>query len=176
MATTCKLIAKSVVGSGGTATITLDNIPGTYTDLVLLMSGRASGNSGLFLIRFNNDSGSNYSNRIVYGNGGSAGSQSNSGAASINVGISNAGAINWSATTASTFSNFTMYVPNYSGSTNKSVSCEVAVENNSSTGYNVAHAGLWSDTSAITRIDLLGNGAETFSQHTSAYLYGITKS
>ena len=40
MATTLNLISKQTVGSAGASSITFSNIPQTYTDLKVIISGR----------------------------------------------------------------------------------------------------------------------------------------
>ena len=72
------------------------------------------------------------------------------------------------------FANVEMYVPNYAGSTNKSVSATGAQEANSSSAFLMATAGLWSNTAAITSIKIFGNAAN-LAADTTACLYGITK-
>ena len=70
---THNLIQTVTVGAGGTAAINFTSIPQTYTDLIVYVSGRydnaVSFNAGA--LRFNNDSGNNYSYRVLRGNGSS---------------------------------------------------------------------------------------------------------
>lgn len=53
------------------AGVTFSSIPQTFTDLVLVASGRESAN-GYFKINFNGDTANNYSRTILRGNGTSA--------------------------------------------------------------------------------------------------------
>jgi hypothetical protein len=82
------------------------------------------------------------------------------------------------ATTANTFSNTEVYIPNYAGSTNKSISVDAVNEANSSTDFVYGlflNAGIRSNTAAITAIRfslLVGN----FVQYSTATLYGIKNS
>lgn len=165
MATTMKLIAKNVLGST-TASVTLSSIPQTgYTDLLLAVSARNNGNQGNLRLAFNGAT-TNLSSRYVLGSGTAA--SSNSVAYILCVGVA------WGATTANTFGNLTAYIPNYTGSTHKSVSIEGTTENNATESYIAAAAGLWADTSAISSIEMtLNNGS--FVAGSSFYLYGITK-
>jgi hypothetical protein len=172
MATTYTLISSVTVGSGGAANMDFTSIPATYTDLLVKVSARQSGSSGTMFTRFNNSS-SNYSMRTLYGNGTSAGSQNASSQAQIDP-LSNAANVNWSATTASTFSNFEIYIPNYTSSNNKSASIDVVVEQNATNGFQLLEATLWSDSSVIDRITFIPCGVETFVQYSTAYLYGIS--
>ncbi len=68
-------IATTTVGSGGTASVTFSSISQTYTHLQirwLMRSNRASGTNDGLQVRFNSDTGSNYSNHLLYGDGSGA--------------------------------------------------------------------------------------------------------
>jgi hypothetical protein len=76
--------------------------------------------------------------------------------------------------TANTFGNGEIYIPNYAGSTQKSVSADAVAENNSATYiYSALNAGLWTGTAAITSIKLL-IPSYNFVQYSTAYLYGVS--
>lgn len=169
-----KHIQTITVGAGGAATIDFQNIPGSYTDLVIFTSLRQSnGNTNaLPFITLNGTSSSNQSYRGLFGDG--------SGVFSTSYSI-----IYWPVSrdnydTASTFANTMIYIPNYTQSTNKSISIESVFENNGTAARQFLGAGLWSNTAAITRV-VLQSGDNTaapayvFNQHSSASLYGITK-
>ncbi|CAB4158527.1 hypothetical protein UFOVP710_8 [uncultured Caudovirales phage] len=159
------------VGAGGAADITFSTIPNTYTDLVIKFSGRNTGteSSGYTdgIIRFNGST-TGYAERMVVG----------LGTTTTSVNQTSTG-IKWffansSITTASTFGNSEMYIPNYAGSTNKSVSIDTVVDNNSATVNVLAlTAGLWSNTSAITSISITP-GSGNWAQYSTAYLYGVS--
>jgi hypothetical protein len=181
MANTYTLIASSTVGSGGAANIDFTSIPGTYTDLKVLVSGRTTQASNIrdyFLIRFNSST-SGYNRIWLYGyDSNVAGSGSATGATYGFVGT-----INGVDSTASTFNNAEIYVPNYASSKKKSFSVDVVTENNSATTWMVNFtAGLWDNTAAITSITLFPAGGDissptgNFAQHSTAYLYGIKNS
>ena len=172
MATTCKLIAKNVLGSD-TASVTFSSIPGTYTDLLLIISARTDrGNNGdAILTQFNGDTGNNYSNRSLYATGSSAVSASWPGVSGIYL----VQATTAASDTANTFGNSETYIPNYAGSTNKSVSHTGVQENNAATSYMSADAGVWSNTAAITSIVLKPFNGTNFKSASSFFLYGITK-
>lgn len=165
MATTCKLIAKQTLGSA-VSTISFSSIPGTYTDLVLIGSLRSTHSGAVDLLISFNSTTTGYSRRTLYTTGTSALSFSDS--------LRTIGAIAGTNFTADTFSSTEAYIPNYSGSTNKSVSCTNAAENNGTSVWLEAQALLWSNTAAITAIDL-SPSAGNFAVNTSVYLYGISK-
>jgi hypothetical protein len=171
MANTFVKIASVTVGSGGAATIDFTSIPSTYTDLCLKVSARQSGASTAVKVQFNSDtSTANYQQRRVYGNGAAATSDSSTSLGWINpIGLTGSG------NTASTFGNFEMYLPNYAGSNNKSISFDTVTEENGTTAFATLTAGLWLQTSAITAIKLTPN-AGTLDQYSTATLFGIKNS
>ncbi len=168
MATTCKLIGKAEAGSGGAATFTFNSIPATYTDLWLLISSRSEGSAAQIQMKLNNIT-SGYSYRSIFGDGSTAASYSGSGDSYFRLQYSTG-----TNQTANTFSSIEVYIPNYAGSTAKSVSITATMENNATSSNLVPMAGLQSSTAAITDITLTQDGAD-FAQYSTAYLYGITK-
>jgi hypothetical protein len=157
------------VGSGGAANITFSNIPQTYTDLQILVSAR-TGNSSVTdgLIVTPNGSTTGFSWRRLFGDG--TGASSGSSTSNLEVGL-----INGATSTASTFANSSVYIPNYTGSTNKSFSGDSVSETNGTTSYQSFYATLWSNTAAITSLVLTTGSGQNFSQHTTATLYGISR-
>jgi hypothetical protein len=174
MATTCKLIAKNVLGSN-TASVTFSDIPQTgYTDLVMICSARSTRSATVDenFVRFNSDSGTTkYSNRNLFGSGSAAGSSSDYGRGS---GYLYCGITVGDTATSNTFSSTEIYIPNYAGSTNKSVSSTSISETNATTAYITTQAGLWSDTAAITSILILPENG-SWKSGSSFFLFGISK-
>ena len=71
MTATYDCIATTTLSSAQSS-VTFSSISGSYTDLIIISDAiLASGNDALGL-RFNSDSGSNYSYTFMYGNGTSA--------------------------------------------------------------------------------------------------------
>jgi hypothetical protein len=155
------------VGSGGAATVTFSSIPQTYTDLVLKVSARLDVNDVQVKMYFNADStAANYSWRRIYGDGASA--TSDSGTNLIN------GSANGANSTASTFGNMEVYIPNFTSSNKKSSSADHITENNATTAYATLAASLWQGTAAISSVTLLPNTTGNFAQHSTFTLYGIS--
>jgi len=171
MPTFTQIGSAQVAGSGGVASFDFTSIPSTYTDLVVKISGRSLRATEIrdeMQVRFNNDSGSNYSYKNIRGSGSAAISQgSSSSTAIIRDDVPASGA------TSSTFSNHEIYIPNYAGSTQKSVSIDATMENNATESYMYLTAGLWTGTAAINRITLTCE-VSTFAQYSTAYLYGVS--
>ena len=158
------------VGSGGASSIEFTSIPQTYTDLQIVLSGRQSVAGGTNVNMKFNGSSSGYTNRNIISAAGTVASESSVlGTSSIKIGFIPEN-VNY---TASTFSNQYVYIPNYAGSNNKSVSTDNAMENNSTSVYFGLFAGLWSNSSAITSIALTCESGN-FVQYSTATLYGVT--
>jgi hypothetical protein len=175
MATTYTLIASNTVGSGGAASVTFSSIAATYTDLLLKYSSRnndASANYDPIYVSFNGTpSGTAYSGRNLYGVGSAVGSQNDSSDSSFIYNYTNA-----QLSTANTFSNCELYIPNYTSSNYKSISADNSTENNSASNNSlVLSAGLWSNSTAISSIILTPSGG-SFVQYSTFYLYGISNS
>ena len=168
MPNTFQLISAVTVGSGGASSIEFTSIASTYTDLCVKVSGRNSVNSTGVAINFNSNT-SGYSYRRVWGDGSSANSGSGS-SLTLMEGILGLPQNNY---TASTFGNFEIYIPNYAGSANKSVSVDAVTENNATTSYTELYAGLWANSAAITAIKLTPADSGNFLQYSTAYLYGV---
>lgn len=171
MANTYTLIASSTVGSGGAASIDFTSIASTWTDLVLKVSARSNQASGndFIKLRFNSDSGSNYTYRRLYGTGSATGSDNSGGLSTSTV----TAYMSIAGDTANTFGNGELYIPNYAGGNYKSISVDGVAENNASTEYSSLVASLWNSNSAITSINLTPNNGTLFVQYSTAYLYGV---
>ena len=166
MPATYDLIASTNI-SAGSSVISYQSLSASYTDFVLVASNVTGSVAGTTLyLRFNNDSGSNYSNTEMYGNGTSAASSRNTSFTVIPMmyfitqGTLQTGQI------------AIAHIMNYS---NTSVYKTVLVRENNATDPNYpgtgAIVGLWRNTAAINRIDVSNNGY-TFNGGTLT-LYGI---
>jgi hypothetical protein len=163
------LIETKTLGTAQAA-IEFTSIPEDGTDLVVIASVRnttTGASDTAFQIRFNGST-TTYSERTLFGDGSSA--SSFSGTSSIAIYANNA-----SPWTANTFGNASIYVPNYTGSTNKSVSADSVTENNGTAAHMAIVAGLWSTTSSITSVALVPFGVQTFAIGSTVSLYKITK-
>ena len=171
---TMTLISTVTVGSGGAATIDFNSIPATYTDLQLKLSVRTTsgGVAENSFLRFNGSSANEYSDIYFY--------TDSNGTVGTGKVLSNGNKlftsdINGDTSTASTFSNVDIYIPNYASSYHKTVLTTSAQENNTSAAFQELNIGKWANTSAITSISLFPS-ASSFKQHSVASLYGIKNS
>lgn len=161
---TYEAIATTTLSSAA-ANITFSSISSSYTDLILVLNvAIASGGAGESVIRFNSDSGSNYSNTYLYGNGSSAGSARNTS--------STVGRVSYIAGSTTTVGNmnYIVHIQNYSNST--TYKSFLSRANNASNGAD-AIVGLWRSTSAINSIQFFYSDSSNIISGSSATLYGI---
>jgi hypothetical protein len=137
-----------------TSTVTFTAIPSGYTDLVLVIGGAASSAQGMFLY-FNNDTGSNYSRTFMYGDGTSALSSRSADGKVLEIG--------------SAISTVTANIMNYSNTTTFKTTI---TRGGSASNLALAEVGLWRNTAAINRIDVV-TGTGTINVGTTISLYGI---
>lgn len=147
------------------ASITFSSIPQTFTDLLVVTSLRSSRSAVAEQVLISlNGSTSSFTVRTLYGNGSSVASFT-SARDTVNAPGATA--------TANTFSNSSIYLPNYTSASNKSFSSDDVTENNGTESYQFIIAGLWSNTAAITSLALTPGAGGSFVQYSSATLYGI---
>lgn len=156
-------IATTTLGSN-TASYTFSSISGSYTDLILIMSGQVSSNVTV-ACQVNGDTATNYSTTEIFGDGGTASSfrsSTNAHIAVMGIGAQVNSNNQWLST---------LHFQNYSNNTTyKTVLGRTSA---SATGVN-AIVSLWRSTSAITSIKILGYaGASGFTTGTTFTLYGI---
>lgn len=154
--------------TGTTASVTFSNIPQNYTDLKLVMSGRSSGNESAGGALCNvtvNGSGSNLSSKVLGGNGSTPYSSNDASYFSLRI---NPGDIS-----ASTFGNSTLYIPNYAGSTVKTLLADHLWEASQSLARIEATVGQFNSSAAITSITLTP-GVGSFVSGSTFTLYGIS--
>ena len=135
---------------------TFSNIPQNYTDLVVVVSIKMSGNTTLRL-RFNGSS-SGYSYKHYLSDGSS--SQGSASQADL---VDNNGSV---------LSNFYLDVMNYVPTTlvNKSF-----LFRSGDMTYGWLGSGAWNSSAAITSIELLTTNGQTFSSPSVLTLYGIAR-
>ena len=166
-------ISTVTVGSGGTSAILFNNIPQTYTDLIVKISGKTTRDSTIVLMALSVNGSPTLTWKSLVSEGTTAGSyiQSAYGAVTNAVG-SVPGTVS---TTTNTFGLCEIYFPSYSLSSSKSFSAETAFEGNISGSYLWTLSGLITASDPITSFSLTLDSGYIFSQYSSATLYGIRK-
>lgn len=161
--------------TGNQTSVTFSSIPQDYTHLQLRVMARTTGQAevnGFAHIELNSDTGTNYSNHYVSGNGSSASSlgfatqspyylmmcaytTGQSASASIfGVGI----------TDFLDYANTNKY---------KTVRCLTGMDNNSTAGRVYLSSTNWRNTNAITSIKIIPGEATNFVQYSRFDLYGV---
>lgn len=157
-------IATTTLSSTATS-VTFSGISGAYTDLRLVARVSASANFVGVLVRFNSDTGTNYSDTYLNGNGSTASSSRNTGATYINLNPGN----NFPTDPGGLLE---CDIFSYAGSTNKTVIATTSVDRNGA-GTISKTVGLWRNTSAITSITMLTNAVDGYAAGSMFTLYGI---
>jgi hypothetical protein len=174
MAVTYKLIEAKTLSSD-TANIEFTSIPQIYTDLVLKLSIRTAGSTGV-TYAFNgmtaNNTTTGYSDKHLYGDGTNVGSFENTTATSYRQSIMS----NRLNTTGNIFASTDVYIPNYTGSTAKSISVDSVTEHNSTTAYAILSGNSLSNTAAITSLQIFNLDSDNLLSGSTFYLYGIKNS
>jgi len=166
-----RFIATVTVGSGGASSIDFNNIPQTGDSLLIVASTRAGAGATVRNMNIRlNGSASGYSERMLDSSGSGASSAATSGSL-----------INWStendsASTANTFSNVSIHIPQYTSMSTKVLSIDSSAENNATFGVNRLTAAAWSGTTPVTSVSLLAESGSAFVQNSSASIYMVTTS
>ena len=166
----------SATGTGSNSTITFNSFPSTYAALQLRLMVKSTDTSTpvtQMRIRFNSDTGSNYSYHRLIGDGSTVsayGAASQSAVIIDAVAITSISPINSSNFSASIIDiqDYTSTTKNktvraFSGSDRNGVQVDTAIALNSS---------VWLNTNAITSIDILINGGN-YATNSVVSLYGI---
>ena len=159
----------SLSGTGSSGTISFTSIPSTYKHLQIRFIGKASGTGGTEnpWLRFNNDTGTNYSAHRLYGDGSSVAADAFTTAAQIRIGFAPDSA------TANLMGVTIIDVLEYTNTNiNKTVRLLSGQDVNGAGGYVTLSSGNWRSTTAVNRIDLIVNGLNWTSNSRFA-LYGI---
>jgi hypothetical protein len=153
------------------ATISFTSIPSTYTHLQIRLFAKCStaGGGVPCRIRFNSDTGSNYSYHYLVGNGASA----LSGGASTQT-AAYGGTITDSGSGGAplTFSTGNIDILDYANTNKYTTLRQIGNYDDNGGGQVGLISSLWQNTAAVSRIDLTVDST-TFSQYTKIALYGI---
>jgi len=164
---TYTLINSSTLGSA-VSSVTFSSIPGTYTDLVLVLGDLKAGtSSNTICVRYNSDSGTNY-NYTILTSGGSVGqsaratNQTYSFFGGYNVGVD------------STYPSVMVgHIMDYANTTTyKTGLSRYNIERAGSTGETQAIVNLWRSTAAITSVTV-ATYTGNWSVGSTFKLYGV---
>jgi hypothetical protein len=164
-------IYSQTVGSTPVATITFNNIPQGFTDLVVMASVRGTAafqQTGIYM-SFNNDSSQSYSYQTIEGSGTLAGG-----------GTTTTNSFGWfgnavcATGTANTFATTIAYIVDYSGANYKQTLVDYAPEQNSAASYYGYASNLYKKTDPITSLTIHAANATAFSQYSTVTVYGVS--
>ena len=163
-------IATTLVGSGGTSTITFSSIPSTFKHLQIRFNARTSfaGNEA-FYFKYNSDSSSSYTDHYIFGNGSTAGAVGATAASTGSTIFRPAG----STAGSNVFGVGIVDILDYENTNkNKTIRNLGGLDTNGA-GTIFLNSGLWINTAAINRIDITSANSATIQQHSQFALYGI---
>jgi len=157
---TYNCIATTTVSGTSTNSVLFDSIPSTYTDLVLVVnSSKTTGSVVNIYLRFNGDSGTNYSATAVYGTGSVAGSFRETTTIWGIAGNQTTG-----------MSNTICHIMNYANTTTYKTFLR---RNNVPDDSTSAGVALWRNTAAINQVEVLLTVSNFFTAGSILSLYGI---
>ena len=152
--------------SSAVASITFTGISQSYTDLVAVFNGQQSTTANLD-IRVGNgsiDTGANYSNTVMDGDGSNTFS-----ASSVYANASEIKVDYWAASA----NNAKMAIINFQNYSNTTTHKKTIIRTGAASREVVLIFGSWRSTSAINQIQILAAGAGNFNIGTTFTLYGI---
>jgi hypothetical protein len=138
------------------SSVTFSNIPATYRDLIVVFKGAQNASSTTYIMRFNGDSASNYSQVLMNGNGSSAASSTSTptGASFGVIGTAQ--------------SNILYQIMDYSATDKHKT---VLTRTDDPAVQTVAFASRWANTAAITSVAIVSGNQ--FIAGTTVSMYGI---
>ena len=170
------VIDHTEIGGGGAASWNVTSIPASYDHLYIKASLRMSNSNEDcdMKIRFNGDTGTNYSATTLLAYSTTVQTFRQTGQTGITYLSTNG-----DNSTADTFGNMEIWIPHYSNTANyKQVSSRHCVEGATTSDFDWREgvtAGMWSSTAAIDEITLLDAAAyDTLMQYSTVTLYGVT--
>ena len=163
-------IATVTVGAGGSSSITFSSIPGTYKHLQVRGIARLNGANfyDQAILRFNSDSGSNYSWHYLEGYNTSVAAAG----AATQTSISEYYMATGSTATANVFGAIVLDILDYADTNKYKTTRSLAgLDSNTAGGALQLASGSWRNTAAITSITF--SSGTNFQQYSTLALYGI---
>jgi len=159
----------TATGNGSSGTMTFSSIPSTFKHLQLrwFIKNTGSGSTQyIYPIRFNSDSGSNYSAHYINANGSTVAASGNANMAGINF------YFDWPANISNTYGVAVFDILDYADTNKYKTTRSLNGYDANGSGQVAFNSGNWRSTSAINRIDISFN-ADAFATGSSIALYGI---
>ena len=162
-------IATVTVGSGGAANVEFTSIGTDWTHLQIRAIGRATraGSTDSVKLQFNNDTGANYDQHWLYGDGSSA-----LAAATNNAGFAYPVITTAATDLSNTFCAMVVDILDYKNTNKYTTVRALSGYDVNGGGYVFLASGLWRNTAAITSIKF-SPGSSNWAQYSHFALYGI---
>lgn len=159
MPTTYTPLATSTISGSSTNSVAFSSIPATYTDLILIINGANTSGGWNTVVRYNGDSGTNYSFQRMLGNGSAV----SSGRQNNQTGY------DWAGYLGTTRGTVITQIQNYANTT----TLKSAISRSNSTEFETnLSTGLWRSTAAINQVSVTTAGGN-FADGTTLSLYGV---
>jgi hypothetical protein len=163
----------TLTAAGGETSLSFTSIPATYQHLQIrgiYKDSYATASYGEMWVRFNNDSGTNYSYHDLLGNGATVSAAGNSTQGQMILQASSVNGV------ASTFGVVLMDIHDYASTSKYKTLRSMQGADRNSTATNPSAvcltSGLWQSTTAVNRVDLI-RGTTSFAAGSTFALYGI---
>ncbi len=166
-------IATNTVGSGGVSSVTFSSIPSTYKHLQirwLMRSNRATGYNDALRFRFNSDTGSNYSNHLLYGDGTGAYADAGTNTTSMPLGYGSS-----NNNIASSFGAGVIDILDYANTSKYTTGRGLTGLSTNGAGDETIGlaSGSWRNLNAVTSITIFPGTGTLFNEYTQIALYGV---
>ena len=171
-ATSYESIATTTVGSGGQTTISFTSIPSTYTHLQLRVMARSTfaDTDSIFIVRVNSDTGNNYPNHFVQGNGSGVGAY---GYTSSTYNYAFLLTLPGASASANFFGGGVIDILDYKDTNKNKTIRAFGGHDRNGAGDIRLNSSVWLNTSAITSITITDYRTGNFAEYSSFALYGI---
>lgn len=169
--TSYESISTVTVGAGGSSSVSFTSIPSTYKHLQIRWIARstaAASTDYIYPMRFNSDSGSNYSSHYINANGSAVAASGNANQTGFNF------YGDWPAASATSglFGVAVMDILDYADTNKYKTVRTLAGFDANGSGQVFFNSSSWRSTSAISSFSLAFNGGNV-AQYSSFALYGI---
>lgn len=165
-------IATVTVGAGGSSSISFTSIPSTYKHLQVRLIGRSDrggGNNGDYIkLTMNSDTGANYADHQLTGDGSTAATSVATSANFIRM-----NRIAATSSTTNVFGTIVMDILDYQNTNKYKTTRQLGGNDTNGSGDVWFISGLWQSTSAISSLTLTVGGGTNFLQYSSFALYGV---
>lgn len=158
------------VGAAGASSVTFTNIPGTYSHLQVRALVRTSHAAVIrnLGVRINSDSGSNYANHVLQGNGSAASASADTSITYSYIGIAAGANAN-----SNVFGANVIDILDYANTNKYKTLRNLNGVDNNGDGSVFLKSGLWQSTSAITSLSFSIEGGANITQYSQFALYGV---